>query len=194
MGIAWGCQTRADLLDEKTVKAMASANCKYIDLGIESFDQRILDDVKKDLDVPAALESVRLVKKYGLDTKINILFGASPLETIDTINATMRMVKKMRVDQVMYSICTPWPGTEMYDRAKKEGWFVYGDYRTCDNDRESIIQFPHLSKKELEKAIRRANRTFFLNPRFILKNIFTTGIFNFSNIKDSIRAVINKIR
>ena len=53
--------------------------------AFESFNQEILDYVKKDIDVKKNEEAIKLVKKYGISAKINIMFGASPLETMDTI-------------------------------------------------------------------------------------------------------------
>lgn len=194
LDIVWGCQSRADLLNENIVREMAKANCRYIDIGVESFDQRILDYIKKDIKVEDSIKVIELVKSYGIDTKINIIFGASPLETKETIERTRKIIKDLGVDQVMYSVCAPWPGTETYEIAKKEGWFVYGDYKICDGDRDAIIQFPHLSKQDLEDALRWANREFFLKPRFIFKNLLRTGFFNFKNLKDSIKALLYKIR
>jgi radical SAM superfamily enzyme YgiQ (UPF0313 family) len=193
-GIVWGCQSRADLLTETVVKEMAVSNCRYVDIGVESFEQKILDDVKKDIRVEDSVQAIKLLKRYGIDAKVNIIFAASRLETKETIKTTVDMVKNLGVDQVMYSVCAPWPGTQTYDIAKKEGWFVWRDYKISDGDRDAIIQFPHLSKQELERAVKEANRRFFLSPGFIIRNMLKTGVFNFRNIMDSTRAVIRKIR
>ncbi|MFN3531683.1 MAG: B12-binding domain-containing radical SAM protein [Candidatus Brocadia sp.] len=98
LGIVWGCSARSDHLNESIVKSMAEAHCKFIDLGVESFNQEILDYVKKDIDVRKNEEAIKLVKKYGINAKINIMFGASPLETIDTIKKNMEEVKRLKVD------------------------------------------------------------------------------------------------
>lgn len=193
-GIIWGCQSRADLLTEPIVKEMAVSNCRYVDIGVESFDQNILDDVKKDITVEDSIRAIELLKKYGIDAKINIIFGASHLETKETIDKTVNMVNKLNVSQVMYSVCAPWPGTQTYDIAKKEGWFVYGDYKISDGDRDAIIQFPHLSKQVLEQTVRRANLEFFLNPRFIFSNIKKIGLFNLRDLIGGAKAVFNKIK
>ncbi|OHB73071.1 MAG: hypothetical protein A2W17_05015, partial [Planctomycetes bacterium RBG_16_41_13] len=80
LDIVWGCSARSDHLTDPIVRAMAAAHCKFIDLGVESFNQEILDYVKKDIDVRKNEEAIGLVKKYGISAKINIMFGASPLE------------------------------------------------------------------------------------------------------------------
>ena len=178
LGIVWGCSARSDHLNEPIVKAMANAHCKFIDLGVESFSQEILDDIKKDIDVQKNEEAIKLVKKYGISAKINIMFGASPLETPGTIKRNMEEVKRLKVDQVMYNIANPFPGTEFYKIAKEKKLFVYGDYKPVNVAKEANIAYPHLNKNDLESAVRRANFAFFLTPRFILKNIRRLGSVN----------------
>ena len=187
LDIVWGCSARSDHLNEPIVKAMAEANCKFIDLGVESFNQEILDYVKKDIDVKKNEEAIKLVKKYGINAKINIMFGASPLETMDTIKKNMEEVKRLKVDQVMYNIANPFPGTDFYKIAKENKLFVYGDYKPVNVAKEANIAYSHLGKKELENAVRRANFEFFLTPRFILKNIRRLGSL------DSLKAMFRKL-
>ncbi|HLE87282.1 MAG TPA: radical SAM protein [Candidatus Brocadiaceae bacterium] len=187
LDIIWGCSARSDHLTEPIVKAMSEAHCKFIDLGVESFNQKILDYVKKDIDVKKNEEAIKLVKKYGISAKINIMFGASPLETMDTIKKNMEEVKRLKVDQVMYNIANPFPGTEFYKIAKENELFVYGDYKPVNVAKEANIAYPHLGKTDLEKAVRRANFEFFLTPRFILKNIRRLGSL------DSLKAMFRKL-
>ncbi|MDE1889514.1 MAG: radical SAM protein [Planctomycetota bacterium] len=187
LGIVWGCSARSDHLTEPIVKAMAEANCKFIDLGVESFSQEILDYVKKDIDVKKNEEAIKLVKKYGISAKVNIMFGASPLETMDTIKKDMEEVRRLKVDQVMYNIANPFPGTEFYRITKANKLFVYGDYKPVNVAKESNIAYPHLGKLDLEKAVRRANFEFFLTPRFILKNVRRLGSI------DSLKAMFRKL-
>jgi radical SAM superfamily enzyme YgiQ (UPF0313 family) len=172
LGIAWGCLSRADSLDEELVRHMAAAGCKYIDIGVESFDQLILDDIKKDLDVATIEKTIVLLKKAGIMAKLNILIGSSSLETKDTIRDTVEHALSLKPDSIMFSICNPFPGTELYSIAKNSGYFVKGDYYPVDVQKESTISLPYVSKSELEKEVRRANRKFFLSPRFILGNVY----------------------
>ena len=167
----WGCLSRTDSLNEEVVKEMSTSGCKYIDIGVESFNQSILDDIQKNLKVESIERAIKLTKKYNILTKINILFGSSPMENKTTIKQTLKNIKSIKPDAVMFGICNPFPGTQYYNIAKEKGWFVTGDYYPIDVQKESTITLPHISKKELEIAIRRANLTFFLSPKFIAKNL-----------------------
>lgn len=169
--LKWGCATRVDHVTEDVLKAMARAGCTFIDLGIESFNQAILDDINKELDVRIVAEKVALIKKVGIAAKANILLGASPLETRETIEETLVQARKMKFEQVMVNICNPFPGTDYYRRAKTEGWLVHGDYVPSDVQKEAIIRYPHLEPEELVSAVRRANMRFFLNPGFMIHHL-----------------------
>jgi radical SAM superfamily enzyme YgiQ (UPF0313 family) len=46
VGLPFGVLARCDMiLDEELVKALKEAGCRYVDLGIESLDQKVLDDI-----------------------------------------------------------------------------------------------------------------------------------------------------
>jgi len=171
LNIEWGCLARADRLSEPVVKAFAESHCRYIDIGVESFRQEILDDIHKDMKVETIYRAIALLKKYGITCKINMLIGASPLETEESILENIRIVKKIKPDSVMYGITNPFPGTEFHEIAKREGWMLYDEYKPVDVQKECIISYPHLSRERLEKLARKANLSFFLSPSFLFQNI-----------------------
>ncbi|MCM8783010.1 MAG: B12-binding domain-containing radical SAM protein [Candidatus Omnitrophica bacterium] len=170
-GLEWGCLARADHLDEGTVKALSYAGCRYVDIGIESFKQEILDDIKKDLKVENIYRAIELLKKYNILVKINIILGASVLQSKEDIKDDIRTAKTLEVDAVMFSIATPFPGTEFYSLAKKNLWFIKGDYYPESVQTRSIISYPGLNFRELNYLVKFANLSFYLDLRFLKKNI-----------------------
>jgi radical SAM superfamily enzyme YgiQ (UPF0313 family) len=191
MGIAWGCLSRADHLDEDIVKAMKEAGCKYVDMGVESFVQDILDYTKKDITVEKLVSGIDLLKKYGIFVKLNILFGASPYETVETMNRTLEKIKEVAPDQVMFDVCSPFPGTEFYEIAKKEKWLTGGEYTPIDVASSANISYPHLTARQLEDTVRAANSRFFFNPGFIFKNMLRLK--RPAAIIDALRATFRKV-
>jgi len=170
--LEWSCLARADHLeDESMIKAMAEAGCKYIDIGIESFNQEILDYIKKGLKVESVYRAVKLLKKYGVETELNILIGSCPLETKDTIRYTIEESMKLDVDYTLFSICTPFPHTTFNEIAKKNKWMVTEDYVPIDPIRQSLISYPHLTKDEMEEIIRKAYLKFYFRPLYILRRL-----------------------
>lgn len=169
--IEWGCLARADRLNERIVRAFARAKCKYVDIGVESFDQEVLDDIKKDLDVNTIFYAIDLLKKYHITAKINVLIAASPMETEETIKENLKIIKRLKPDSVMYGITNPFPGTVFNKIARREGWMLFDEYKPVDVQKECIISYPHLSNRQIERLARKANLHFFLSPSFLAQNI-----------------------
>jgi len=163
---------RCDMLtDINLVKAMKQAGITYIDLGVESYDQKILDDIKKDLKIETIEKSINNIKKCKIQPEINVMFGASPLETKETIKKTINFVEKLGVDIVHSTICTPFPGTDFREIAIKKGWTENKEYKPIDPGAESLISYPHLSKEELIKATKTLYRRHYFNLRYLLRQI-----------------------
>ena len=163
--LEWSCLARCDRVTDKAAAAMAAAGCSYVDLGTESFDQKVLDAVRKGIRAEATERAVKILKRHGIAVELNILFGAAPEETEATIEQTLRELRRLDVDYVLFSIANPFPGTDFYAAAKSNGWLAYGDYVPVDPARNAIISYPHLPKERLEQLVSRAYREHYLHPR-----------------------------
>lgn len=167
----WGCQARVDAITERIARMLGESGCQYVDLGVESFNDEILKFIKKGITQAQIYEAIHLLKKYHVPVKLNILIGTSPLETKETIRDTLKRAKALKVDQVMFNIVSPFPGTEFYDMARKNGWIITGDYTPTDVQRHSILSYPHLSAQEMEKILFKSNLSYFLSPYFIISQL-----------------------
>ncbi|MBI4245541.1 MAG: radical SAM protein [Planctomycetes bacterium] len=191
IGIQWGCLARADNITDELAKSLSEANCVYVDMGVESFVQKTLDFVKKDMKVDTIYEAVKLLKKYRIFVKLNLLIGANPYESREEIEYTMDQAKKVRADAVMYSIMTPFPQTEFYQVAKDNNWLINGDYNPVSVQHNSIVSYENFSTKELEKMIKMANLSFYFRPSVLLKTMRRTP--SFSLFIESAKALGRKL-
>jgi anaerobic magnesium-protoporphyrin IX monomethyl ester cyclase len=172
LGVEWSCLARADMLqDREMVAAMGRAGCRYVDIGIESFTQEILDYIGKGHAVDAVYPAVENLKAAGIEPELNILIGACPLETESTIEHTFEEVLKLDVDYVLFSVCTPFPYTRFNARAKHEGWMIKPEYEPIDPIKESFVSYPHLTKEQLDKSIRSLYRRYYFRPGYMLKRL-----------------------
>lgn len=167
----WGCQARVDMITEPIARMLAQSNCMYVDLGVESFNDEILKYIKKGITSADIYRAIGLLKKYRVPVKLNVLIGSSPLETRETVLHTLHEAKKLKVDQVMFNIVSPFPGTEFYQLCKDNGWLSTPDYVPTDVQRESILNLPHLSAREMEKLLFRNNLKYFISWGFISRQI-----------------------
>lgn len=186
----WGCLARPDHINEDVARILKSTGCNYIDIGVESFQQSILDDIHKDLKVEECLEAVSVLRKYNINFKLNILLGSSPLETKETIRYNLKVIKKIKPYAVMFSICNPFPGTEFWDMAKNNHWLIDEEYVPVDVQKESTINYPHLTRGDLEKEARLLNLRFYLSFYFLFNAIKRI----FIHPKDIINGIISLSR
>ncbi|MDH6358880.1 radical SAM protein [Parabacteroides sp. PF5-9] len=177
-GIVWGCQARVDAIDEEIALLLQMYDCRYVDLGVESFNDEILAYIKKGFKEEQIYTAIALLKKYKVPVKLNILIGTSPIETTETIKDTLRKAKKLKVDQVMFNIVSPFPATEFYTMAKQNGWIEGGEYTPTDVQRHSILNYPNLTAAQMERLLFWNNIKFFLSPSFIWKNIRKFSSYN----------------
>ncbi len=174
--IEFGVLARADHAhDLEILRALKKAGCQYIDLGVESFYAKILKYIKKDLDpkiVPIANKNIR---KAGIEPKINIMFGTCPIDSKKEIKKTIEKACALPVDYAMFSITTPFPGTEFEKIALEKGWVNKKKYnkmlKELDPSKSSLISYKHLTDKDLENLTKLANRRFYLRPKRIIKQL-----------------------
>lgn len=172
LGLEISILARCDAVqDSQLVRALASAGVRHIAFGVESFNQKILDYVKKDLKVETIKKAIDLTKRAGIEPEINVLLGSCPLETKKTIKDTLEKVESLGVEIIHVNICTPFPGTEFEKVAKEHGWVTVPEYIPIDPASQSLISYPHLSDKDLEKAVRRFYRRHYFSPRYLLSNL-----------------------
>lgn len=170
-GMVWGCQARVDAITEPIAKMLSESGCSYVDLGIESFNDEILSYIKKGITVKDIHRAIGLLRKYKVPVKLNVLIGSSPLETRETVKHTLRESKRLKVDQVMFNIVSPFPGTEFYTLCKENGWLSTEDYQPTDVQRESILNLPNLTSREMERLLFHNNLSYFLSPTFVIKQL-----------------------
>jgi anaerobic magnesium-protoporphyrin IX monomethyl ester cyclase len=169
--IAWGCLARADMVTEPIAKILSETNCRFIDLGVESFNPEILAYIQKGVSVEETENAIRLLKKYGVFVKANILLGSSPLETRETVKQTVMRAIELGVDSIMVGATNPFPGTQFYELAKQNGWFMKGDYYPSDSQREWVMEYPHFTRQDMDDMLRWANRKFFFRIGFFARQI-----------------------
>jgi len=97
-GIRWICYARADdLARPEIVERMLAAGCTQVQIGIESGDQQVLDNMNKRCTVETNLEAMKNCREQGLSTVVSVIIGF-PGETDDTVRATLDHLREGRPD------------------------------------------------------------------------------------------------
>lgn len=175
LGLSWIALARANMLhDPATIRAMADAGCKMVYMGSESFDDGLLEDMVKELKVKDIEKAVRTCRENGVEPEVSVLMGASAKESWKTLWWSWKAARRLGTRFVHFSVALPAPSTELYDVARREGWFVHGDFVPADNVKDVIIDLPNLSATELRLALKLAYGAQYLSPRGVWTQVKNT--------------------
>lgn len=113
LNIPWDCQGRVNLVDEEILRIMKDAGCLAIGFGIESGDAQILKNMNKQTTPEQIEKAVLAAQKAGLKIKNQLIFGY-PGENRETIENTVRLMKKINDPGKGFNYIQALPGTKLY--------------------------------------------------------------------------------
>ncbi len=111
---------RVNLVDEKMLNKLKAAGCNMVGYGIESGSQKILDAMNKQITVEQAKNAIKLTKNIFGDADCSFIIGY-PGETEETLKETEVFCKELELTPEVIFFATPYPGTKLYEYAKKIG-------------------------------------------------------------------------
>jgi len=163
--ISWTCLGRVNGVDKETLELMRRAGCWQISFGIESGCQEILTTIHKNITLEQIQNAVALCRNAGILSKGFFIVG-HPGETRETLSRTMDFALKLPLDDISVTMLTPFPGTEIYERAAEFGKF---DSDWSKMNLLNVVFIPHgLTREDLEEYQHKILRKFYLRPRIIL--------------------------
>lgn len=128
--LSWKANCRINyikkLVDKGFMEIIEKANCKVLQFGIESGSDRILKLLNKKITVSEIIRTNKILSEYSIKVRYNFIVGF-PLETSNDIELTLRLIDRLKkdnpnVEEPFVNIYTPYPGTDMYELAIKEGF------------------------------------------------------------------------
>jgi anaerobic magnesium-protoporphyrin IX monomethyl ester cyclase len=130
--VPFKCLLRVDLVKPGIPEALRRAGCEIVWVGAESGSQKILDAMDKGTKVEQIYAAARDLHANGVKIAFFLQFGY-PGEDRRDIEATLRMVRECRPDDIGMSVSYPLPGTKFYDNVRaqlgeKQNWLDSGDF------------------------------------------------------------------
>lgn len=177
LGIRFKISSRIDRIDEEMLKALAKAGCYRIHYGVESGSQRILDYLQKEITVEQITRVVGWTKKAGMDVFAYMMVGI-PTETLEDMEQSHALVKRLLPDHVNYSICTPFPKTYLYESTLKDRkntedyWLEFA--KKPDSQFKIRTMNEYFDESQLREMQDLAIRKFYSSPKVILRELAKT--------------------
>lgn len=169
LGLTWSCTSRVTT-DYETLKAMKEAGCRLLIVGYESGDPQILKNVKKGATVERARQFTKDCKKLGLLVHADFILGL-PGETKESIRRTIDFAKEIDCETIQVSVAHAYPGTEMYDYAKANGFIVQEGAAMVDDQGHQVamIEYPGLPRDYVMEMVHKFYDEYYFRPKAIFR-------------------------
>ncbi len=175
LDVRWTIRTRPDLVDRGMIVRLAKARCERIQFGVESGDQKILDDMGRKMTLKQIKDAFRYTKDAGIETYAYFMVGYLG-GSKKTIKKTVNFAKELDPNWTVFQIATILPKTKLYEEALSEGLIrgdPWGDYVLKKTNRIMDVRLPgkDYTTKELDQLEARAYLKFYLRPKIIYRKI-----------------------
>jgi len=186
--IRWNCMCDARVSD-RLIKLMKETGCAGITIGAESADSEVLKHLGKPITREDIIGFVNSCNKYKVKSHVCWVLGL-PYSTKKGDLETIKFALKLPCFTMQFSICMPFPGTEMFKWCIKNNYLIENWKKIKGNDR-CIVDYPGYGHKEIEENVLYArklwHRRMLRNPNVIYYHLFNiyryqglSGIFNVS--------------
>ena len=168
--VKWWCNGRLNYCSEELLQLMKDAGCVFINYGIESMDQKVLNHMKKGLRPEMIVKGIEDTLKVGISPGLNCMFGnkGDNKETmkgmVDFLLKYDDFAQKRTIKPV-----TPYPGSPIYYDAIELGLLDKNNPAEDFYERKHLnsdllsCNFTELSDDECYESLRWANTTLMKN-------------------------------
>lgn len=171
-GIAWSCEIHVRLVNEKNIALMKRAGCVTIQLGIESGNNGILKIIRKGFTIEEAIAAGRLITRHDIGLHPFFMAGF-PWETEATLLDTRKVIEEIPCEKIIYSLFTPYPGTEAFRLCKAEGLIPENYSPSLFGHQSPLNSFSmNMTSRTFRFLSRSIEETVVKRNRFVTKNRF----------------------
>tara|TARA_B100001769_G_C22108818_1_gene599397 strand:- start:123 stop:1769 length:1647 start_codon:yes stop_codon:yes gene_type:complete len=168
--IRWNCNGRLNYCSEELLQLMKDAGCHFINYGIESMDQKVLNNMKKGLRPEMIVKGIEDTLKVGISPGLNFIFGnigdneKTIEKAVDFLIKYDDFAQKRTIRPV-----TPYPGSPLYYEAIKRGLLDKENPAEDFYERKHLnsdlicCNFTELSDEKFYDCLRWANSTLMKN-------------------------------
>jgi anaerobic magnesium-protoporphyrin IX monomethyl ester cyclase len=185
--ISWIAPTRVDCVDPAMLRLMKRSGCRSLRFGVESGSAKILESMNKSTNLEQIIRAFQWAKEAKIETFAYLIIGYLN-ETEETVKQTLRFVKELKPDLLMYNVATPLPCTALFSQAVQAG-IVESDYWQKYLQDQYYPRIPYLFQ-HTDKWISRAYNEFYLSPGNIIKKIIKIRPNNYHNYLKSAKGLI----
>lgn len=166
--ITWSSTSRVDTLNPLLLEKMKRAGCILLGLGIESYDQEVLNRARKRITIEQIDAAVEMVRNASIKSMGHFVFGL-PGDTRESALKTINFACR-NVTFAQFYCAIPYPKTEFGKIAAEQNRITSTDYTQFELTR-SVTRNENLSPREIKKIRNYAYRKFYFRPGMIIRTL-----------------------
>lgn len=144
-------QARPDIAtDDELLKLLKDANIGIVYMGIESINQKSLDNLNKDLSVSDIELAIKKIRNIGIDVHGLFVFGDDDFKKGDGLKVA-KFARKLKLSGVLIQPLIPFPGTKLHAKFKEEARLLHEDWQHYNG--KVVIKPMNMTAAELQKEI-----------------------------------------
>jgi radical SAM superfamily enzyme YgiQ (UPF0313 family) len=165
--LRWACQMSTRIINHPDLIELAGdAGCHETFIGIESLRDQTLQAVRKGFNKTDEYARLfEMLKEVGILGQASFIYGFDG-DTSENLSRTADTALTWDVNYLYLSVLTPFPGTEFYERMKREGRLLTDDWSMFDAI-HPVIKFGNTSAARLMECFWASYRKF-----YTLRNVF----------------------
>ena len=162
---------RVDSADEDLYMKMKKAGVCFLQFGLESGNQDVLDFYNKNITIEQSRYAVNLSHRMGFFTAGSFILGA-PFETEKHFEKTVSFAKSLSLNSVSFLPLVYMAGSELWSEAVDEGKIDADSYLV---QADSQLKLGLFTKHQLQSYCYNAQQSFYFRPRFVF-DLFKTCV------------------
>jgi len=160
--------------DDEFLKLAAEAGIFNWYVGIESISQENINQAGKGTNkVENYAKAIQKIKDHGMMITGFFMFGFD-FDTPKIFEKTLEKIYEWGLDEVSFSIITPYPGTRLYERFEKEGRITTKDWSKYAEGQVNYTP-KGLTDKQIIDGIRKMAMDYYSIPNIIKRSFTNTN-------------------
>lgn len=166
----WSCTGRVDSVDEDLLQRLREVGCNGLFFGVESASDETLRLIKKGFAVDQVINAFEVLKNHDFTTTASFMLGL-PGDDREKITDTINLAKQIDPDFAMFSVTTPYPGTELYENIDDyDIEITLNDWSQFTLTRP-VVRTSALSTAELQRWFVKAYFSFYMRASYLKRAI-----------------------
>jgi anaerobic magnesium-protoporphyrin IX monomethyl ester cyclase len=171
--LMWFMQVRCDDVAKHhdLLPKMQKSGLRWVLMGVESHNPSTLEAFKKKSSPENAKEAVKLLHENDMFAQAMFIIGERK-DSAESIAGLREFANDLDPDLAIFAILTPFPGTEIFEDAKRNGWIE--DFNWAHYDMvHAIMPTETLSREEVQEELYRCYRDFYGSWSRRLRGLFS---------------------